>query len=75
MFDDNGQGVRGDMKAVIRAILMDYDARGASKTGQGTGKAKEPALRLTSLLSFAQKYSGAIASISSGSLTSLDRRR
>jgi uncharacterized protein (DUF1800 family) len=36
------------MKAVIKAILLDYDARGPSKAGQGTGKQKEPALRLTS---------------------------
>ena len=48
-FDNNGQGVRGDLKAVIKAILLDYDARGASKTGQGAGKLKEPALRLTDL--------------------------
>jgi uncharacterized protein (DUF1800 family) len=48
-FDNNGQGVRGDMKAVIKAILLDYDARGTSKTGQGTGKEKEPVLRLTQL--------------------------
>ncbi len=46
-FDNNGQGVRGDMKAVIRAILLDYDARGPSKTGQGAGKEKEPLVRLT----------------------------
>jgi uncharacterized protein (DUF1800 family) len=46
-FDNNGQGVRGDMKAVIKAILLDYDARGASKAGQGVGKEKEPVLRLT----------------------------
>jgi uncharacterized protein (DUF1800 family) len=26
-FNDNGQGVRGDMKAVIRAVLMDAEAR------------------------------------------------
>jgi uncharacterized protein (DUF1800 family) len=26
-FNDNGQGVRGDMKAVIRAILLDAEAR------------------------------------------------
>jgi uncharacterized protein (DUF1800 family) len=48
-FDNNGQGVRGDMKAVIRAILLDYDARGPNKSGQGAGKLKEPALRLTTL--------------------------
>jgi uncharacterized protein (DUF1800 family) len=49
VFDNNGQGVRGDMKAVIKAILLDYDARGASKSGQGPGKEKEPVLRLTNL--------------------------
>jgi uncharacterized protein YjdB len=27
VFDDNGQGVRGDLKAVVRAILLDADAR------------------------------------------------
>ncbi|MEN3335431.1 MAG: hypothetical protein V7641_4796 [Blastocatellia bacterium] len=27
VFNDNGQGVRGDMKAVIRAILLDAEAR------------------------------------------------
>jgi uncharacterized protein (DUF1800 family) len=27
VFNDNGQGVRGDMKAVIRAILLDPEAR------------------------------------------------
>jgi uncharacterized protein (DUF1800 family) len=48
-FDNNGQGVRGDMKAVIKAILLDYDARGGSKTGQGAGKLREPVLRLTHL--------------------------
>ncbi|HJT80178.1 MAG TPA: DUF1800 family protein, partial [Chthoniobacterales bacterium] len=48
-FDNNGQGVRGDMKAVIRAILLDYDARGPNKSGHGAGKLKEPVLRLTSL--------------------------
>ena len=48
-FDNNGQGVRGDMKAVIRAILLDFDARGATKTGQGEGKQKEPPIRLTDL--------------------------
>ena len=29
-FNDNGQGVRGDMKAVIKAILLDEEARSAS---------------------------------------------
>ena len=50
IFNNNGQGVRGDMRAVIRAILMDYDARGAVRTGQGYGHLREPVLRVTSLL-------------------------
>ncbi len=50
IFNNNGQGVRGDMRAVVRAILLDYDARGALRTGQGYGHLREPALRLTSLL-------------------------
>ena len=51
VFNNNGQGVRGDLKAVIRAILMDYDARGSAQlTPQGAGKLREPVLRLTNLL-------------------------
>ena len=45
-FADNGAGVRGDMKAVIRAIYLDSEARGAS---QLPGKIKEPVLLATSL--------------------------
>jgi uncharacterized protein (DUF1800 family) len=50
IFNNNGQGVRGDLQAVVRAILMDYDARGSAKTAQGTGHAREPVIRLTNLL-------------------------
>lgn len=50
VFNDNGQGVRGDLKAVVRAILMDYDARGSARTGQGIGHQREPVIRLTNLL-------------------------
>ena len=45
-FVDNGQGVRGDMKAVIRAILLDSEARTLS-TATTAGKLREPVLRLT----------------------------
>lgn len=45
-FADNGAGVRGDMKAVIRAIYLDDEARASS---QSPGKVKEPVLVLTSL--------------------------
>jgi len=50
VFNNNGQGVRGDLQAVVRAILMDYDARGSAKTGQGVGHEREPVVRLTNLL-------------------------
>ena len=46
---NNGQGVRGDMQAIIRAILLDSDARDASKiTDPQFGKVREPVLRLSS---------------------------
>ena len=50
VFNNNGQGVRGDLRAVVRAILMDYDARGSAKTAQGVGHQREPVIRLTNLL-------------------------
>jgi uncharacterized protein (DUF1800 family) len=50
VFNNNGQGVRGDLQAVVRAILMDYDARGSAKTSQGAGHEREPVVRLTNLL-------------------------
>jgi uncharacterized protein (DUF1800 family) len=47
-FANNGAGVRGDMKAVIRAILLDDEAQLPARTGDGRhGKAREPVLRLT----------------------------
>jgi uncharacterized protein (DUF1800 family) len=49
-FDDNGQGVRGDMQAVVRAVLTDPEARGAaSGTTAPRGKLREPLLRMTQL--------------------------
>ncbi|MEW5838557.1 MAG: DUF1800 domain-containing protein [Pseudomonadota bacterium] len=42
-FDDNGQGVRGDMQAVIRAILLDKEAR--ATPAPTYGKLREPMLR------------------------------
>lgn len=45
-FINNGQGVRGDMKAVIKAILLDPEARNASyMDDETTGKMREPLLR------------------------------
>jgi uncharacterized protein (DUF1800 family) len=41
-FADNGAGVRGDMKAVLQAILLDSEAR----SGEPRQKVREPVLRL-----------------------------
>jgi uncharacterized protein (DUF1800 family) len=49
VFNDNGQGVRGDLKAVVRAILLDPEARGAAKIDPGYGKLREPVLYITNL--------------------------
>jgi uncharacterized protein (DUF1800 family) len=47
-FNDNGAGVRGDMKAVIKAILLDYEARsGTPAAGPAYGKQREPILRVS----------------------------
>jgi len=49
-FNDNGLGVRGDMKAVIKAILLDYEARSGSALGVPSyGKQREPLLRATAV--------------------------
>jgi uncharacterized protein (DUF1800 family) len=47
VFNNNGSGVRGDMAAVIRAILTDSEARDISvTTGPTYGKIREPIVRL-----------------------------
>lgn len=48
-FNNNGYGVRGDMKAVIRAIVLDPEARGDVKTAPRYGKMREPVQIMTSL--------------------------
>ena len=49
VFANDGAGVRGNLKAVIRAILTDAEARGDAKTGLSDGKLKEPVLYMLSL--------------------------
>jgi hypothetical protein len=50
VFEDNGQGVRGDLQALLRAILMDPEARNGHVDQATTfGKVREPLLRLTHL--------------------------
>jgi uncharacterized protein (DUF1800 family) len=51
VFADNGQGVRGDMKAVITAILMDADARaGDTNPNFEGGHLREPMLYMTNVM-------------------------
>src|SRR6185295_9539223 len=48
VFANNGSGVRGDLKAVVRAILTDVEARSEAIAGTATaGKLREPVARLT----------------------------
>jgi hypothetical protein len=51
VFNNNGAGVRGDMKAVVRAIVLDPEARAPRNPVVGTfGKLKEPVTYLTGLV-------------------------
>lgn len=48
VFNDNGHGVRGDLGAVIRAVLLDDEARQPpADPATPYGKLREPLLRLT----------------------------
>ena len=50
VFNDNGSGVRGDLQAVIRAILMDDEARNLSYINDNqSGKLREPFFRYVHL--------------------------
>lgn len=53
-FDGNSAGVRGDLAAVVKAILLDPEAR-PEMPDDASGKLKEPLLQLTQLL---RSYSG-----------------
>lgn len=48
LFADNGAGIRGDLGAVIKAILLDDEARPLEHM-ELDGKIKEPLIRLTQL--------------------------
>ncbi|WP_338847320.1 DUF1800 domain-containing protein [Massilia sp. W12] len=57
-FANNGSGVRGDMKAVLRAILTDVEARSLPQNNY-SGKLREPMLRL---LQWARTFNAVSAS-------------
>ena len=50
-FNANDSGVRGDMKAVLRAVLLDRDARSNSiAAGPTAGKLREPIVRYANFM-------------------------
>jgi uncharacterized protein (DUF1800 family) len=51
VFNNNGSGVRGDLFATLRAILLDYEARAAAPLNTiSYGKQREPLLRVSHML-------------------------
>jgi uncharacterized protein (DUF1800 family) len=51
IFNNNGEGIKGDLKAVVRAILLDPEARNDNHNiNPSFGKSKEPLLAITQLL-------------------------
>jgi uncharacterized protein (DUF1800 family) len=69
VFNDNGFGVRGDMKAVVTAILLDPEARGDNKTDPDYGKLREPVQLATNILRHFNVRSAAGTGQSDGVLT------
>ncbi|HMP97534.1 MAG TPA: DUF1800 family protein [Kiritimatiellia bacterium] len=50
-FNDNGQGVRGDLGATIKAVLLDPEARAPAVRASATyGKPIEPVMRISRML-------------------------
>lgn len=50
-FNDNGSGMRGDLRAVLRAILLDAEARTVPPAGEpSAGKQREPVVRFAHVL-------------------------
>ncbi len=50
VFNDNGAGVKGDLSAVVRAILNDPEARDATMLTAQAGKLKEPVLLMLNIV-------------------------
>lgn len=69
VFVNNGQNMRGDMKSVIRAILLDPEARGNIKTAPRYGKLREPVQIVTNLARLFPAKSWDTNSLSDGGLS------
>ena len=73
VFNDNGAGVRGDLGAVAKAILLDAEARSATPAAD-FGKLREPALRVTQWMRAFDVSSGSGKYMLSGSFADLFQR-
>ncbi|MCA1589765.1 MAG: DUF1800 family protein, partial [Acidobacteria bacterium] len=71
VFNNNGFGVRGDLKAVIRAILLDPEARGDFKTDPNFGKLREPVQLMTNVLKAFNVRSADLSQFSDGAVQGL----
>lgn len=50
VFNGSGTGIRGDLRAVVRAILLDPEARGNAKPDPAYGRLRHPAQFIAGLL-------------------------
>jgi uncharacterized protein (DUF1800 family) len=71
IFNNNGAGTRGDLKAVVRAILLDPEARGDLKTDPNYGKLREPVQLITNVLRAFNVRSASGAQLSDGAVQNL----
>jgi uncharacterized protein (DUF1800 family) len=68
-FANNGAGGRGDMKAIITAILLDPEARGDLKTDPNYGRLREPVQFILGMLrTFNATSDGALFNAVSGNM-------
>jgi len=72
VFSDNGLGVRGDMKAVIKAILLDPEARGDAKTDPNFGKLREPVQFVTNVARNLNVKSANLGTLSDGVMSGIN---
>ncbi len=58
VFANNGNGVRGDLEAVIKAILLDNEAQQGVAANPEFGKIREPNIKLTHYWRALEAYTG-----------------
>ena len=71
VFNNNGLGVRGDLKAVVKAILLDPEARGDIKTDPNYGKLREPVQLITNVFRAFDVKNAALTGPSDGNVNNL----